>query len=79
MTELNTVATVKLVTFHGKLIKCGCSEQEKKHKQWHGNKNKVCPKPKSIKDLGILSYNSNNMLKNIWWKIKQLFKKQQEN
>lgn len=67
--KITTDSNIKEVKISAKVIRCGCTEEEKTRQNWHALNNQPCPKPKNTDDLGVLAFNSKNALRMLKWKI----------
>jgi hypothetical protein len=61
----------KMTTVEAVVIRCGCSDAEKRRADHHSKFNVICPKPRSREDLGVVSYHHRNPLKRLrYWVLK---------
>ena len=56
--------------FKGKVVRCGCTDEQKEAADWHAKLGEVCPNPAGVEDLGILARMHRNPIINTWWKFK---------
>ena len=61
------------------IIRCGCTEEQKSHPDWHGNNTKTrssfpCSNPKRVENKGIVAFWHKNPIKRFifWFKTKIL-------
>ena len=73
MSSYLAATSVKSQELSAKVIRCGCTLEQRLEKGWHGYMNEPCNNPKEIEDLGVIAYRNANPLKTLWWKMKQLF------
>lgn len=67
MSNVVGIANVKQIEYTAKVIRCGCTEEQKQQPDWHGHTNSVCPNPKDTKDLGVIAFYSRNVFVK-WYK-----------
>lgn len=75
MPNILTKQDIKEVSLSAKVVRCGCTVEQKQLQNWHGYSNTVCPNPKNTEDLGVIAYSSKNIFKYLGWKFKKLFKR----
>lgn len=64
------------VAFNAVIIRCGCSEDRKLERDWHGNLQPAqsCPNPAGLEDRGTIAYYNKNLLLRILYKIKRFLR-----
>ena len=66
MTNMTARSKIKSMELRGVITRCGCPDWKKKLFMFlhifHAQRNKVCPNPRQIEDLGIIaSYNAEDL------------------
>lgn len=70
---MNVTATVpaKSVSLSAVVTRCGCSDAQKRHPDWHGKHGAACPRPRRTENPGRIAYWHRNVLRRSLWRIGQ--------
>lgn len=62
--------SIKRASTEARVIRCGCTPEQKASPAWHARLNQVCPNPRDEEDLGTVAYYHRNPLMRLWWRLK---------
>lgn len=62
---------VKQITLGQKVIRCGCTPEQKLAPDWHARVGAHCPNPLDTEDLGVVAMWNRNPLRVLAWRMGQ--------
>jgi hypothetical protein len=74
---VNVVAAknVRALEISAKVVRCGCSDEQKQAPGWHGKRGEACPRPRAVEDRGVLVRWHRNPLRQAWNAVRRAFGK----
>lgn len=74
MPEVVVSAQPRALELEAKIIRCGCTPEQKTAPGWHALSGKVCPRPRAVEDLGVVSAWYRSPFKRLAWNLTQFWK-----